>query len=701
MNKYEDCIIEPGVIDVLIPNFADSRYTLPLPISTHSYSPNHYDSQKAIFVNHGTESSYSHHHISDDEAQSLSVQAFEPYICQSKPIKISKFMEFRRFESTITHHDKDYLVPSYTMRHDATWCQGTLRDKADSLIQTTRFPLHLLDTHVEVLLKYFRKDHVQSQQVTSAHINRKRKRSKLISDNIIQSDTLSLDEEEEEETLLELYTRYLSILDPDRQAMDPHPIPIFLGQGNSLTTTLSLRDIFYQSFNNNSIETLQVYIAQRSLLSCRHSSDYYSQSFISCDLDGRLYYSKEVQEDKEDTPLAALAPYIRAPSYLLSSKVAQIVEVNLWYSPLECCTNYHYDSNHNLLMVLSGTKTVELAPPDVIRPAALYSDHANHPALLYRVTSTSNHRKGETLESNDDRSKCTSNSPRNENLSGKYNTSSSVVNKTTDFYIPASTPMDECIETRTRLLQSSFVVSVSAGEALYIPAGWWHRVESSDFCMAINIWFDSPSLSVTSSLQRADNNHMMPFYIREFTRTYFELHKRKIAQQLIESDKCTWIQRLIHEHNVEPSLISRLDEQLNSSSREEMDLNIWLSSEILTLPLLSSTLNFLLLLFDSGNSQHRSNAMKLLDEMYDLCCSHALPFYDLILTMECSTCYNLSRIWENHEDKNRVQLSCNLLFERYCYKKSNASVRHIFRGSDEFNRRIMVTLFQILGLSIV
>jgi hypothetical protein len=88
-----------------------------------------------------------------------------------------------------------------------------------------------------------------------------------------------------------------------------------------------------------------------------------------------------------------------------------------------------------------------------------------------------------------------------------------------------------------------------------------------------------------------------------------------------------------------------------------------------------------------------------LDDVYHLCSTSTnhVPINELILAVESSSCYIVSTIWENH-DKKIVQESCSLLFER-CNEKSDACLRHIVQGAEEFNRRIMTYLCQTMSIT--
>lgn len=39
----------------------------------------------------------------------------------------------------------------------------------------------------------------------------------------------------------------------------------------------------------------------------------------------------------------------------------------------------------------------------------------------------------------------------------------------------------------------SIHITVSAGESLYLPAGWWHYVRQTEVTIAVNYWYDMES----------------------------------------------------------------------------------------------------------------------------------------------------------------------------------------------------------------
>jgi len=44
-------------------------------------------------------------------------------------------------------------------------------------------------------------------------------------------------------------------------------------------------------------------------------------------------------------------------------------------------------------------------------------------------------------------------------------------------------------------IKHRITVTVGAGQALYIPAGWWHEVRTPHVTMAVNFWFDASAES--------------------------------------------------------------------------------------------------------------------------------------------------------------------------------------------------------------
>lgn len=312
-------------------------------------------------------------------------------------------------------------------------------------------------------------------------------------------------------------------------------IPTFMGQEDQVTTEMSLREAI--EWNNPASSSMAVCVAQLPIATaaerlsgidgdgdCDQFDNHHDDDHrpLRLRLDGTLeQYPSKCTANSDNTLMSHLSPMLCLPSYLLigdtnvnddevytaskhdANNTNNIVirSVNLWHAPQTCCTNAHYDDHDNLLIVTEGTKTVELSPPGCIRASGIYSEHANHPALLRKLVrrvhchrDDGNNRRDEDEES----------------------------------------IQSEIEVTRNLKKKRTHIISISAGEALYIPSGWWHRVESTPSssnvgCTAINVWFDYKHSS-RSNVPK----HMLPFQLRCVARRYYEMHADHAANVLLE-----------------------------------------------------------------------------------------------------------------------------------------------------------------------
>mmetsp|Transcript_34879 Transcript_34879/g.76519 ORF Transcript_34879/g.76519 Transcript_34879/m.76519 type:complete len:690 (+) Transcript_34879:62-2131(+) len=257
---------------------------------------------------------------------------------------------------------------------------------------------------------------------------------------------------------------------------------LFLGQEDQLTTQMELGDVLH---GNYSSDRMQICVAQETIVS---SPDSDTASSININSDGSV---RKIggDTDQDSEPLSMLSCWVRAPSYLLPKEKVNVREINVWYAPRVTRTNTHYDGNGNILVVLRGTKTLELTPPGAIRGSPVHSEHANHPAVL-----------------------------RSTEMGGSCNITPSLASELED--------------TKERCEKSTITASISAGEAIFIPEGWWHRVESSADCLAVNFWFDHATTSV-SAVARPSNKHMLPYQAREMARLYVDANFDRVANALL------------------------------------------------------------------------------------------------------------------------------------------------------------------------
>lgn len=135
-------------------------------------------------------------------------------------------------------------------------------------------------------------------------------------------------------------------------------------------------------------------------------------------------------------PLAPLMADVHMPRELLGD--SRVEQVSLWINGAPMHAAIHYDGYQGLLCVLRGRKTAYLLPPaaaPLVRGGSLASDNANQAAL----------------------------------------------------------PLVELLQVardRPAVAATVWRTELAPGDALFIPEGWYHGVESAALTMAVNFWWD-------------------------------------------------------------------------------------------------------------------------------------------------------------------------------------------------------------------
>ncbi|PWA62871.1 2-oxoglutarate (2OG) and Fe(II)-dependent oxygenase superfamily protein [Artemisia annua] len=196
-------------------------------------------------------------------------------------------------------------------------------------------------------------------------------------------------------------------------------------------------------------------------------------------------------EKEEKVQLGGLIEDIQTPQFLETKTLASI---NLWMNGAQTRSSTHYDPHHNLLCVVSGSKQVDLWPPSsspVLYPMPLYGEASNHSAVPIDEIDLSLH-------------------PRAEH-SKKY----------------------------------SQRVILHAGDALFIPEGWFHQVDSESLTVAVNFWWRSEMMSGMSE-------HMDSYYLRRILKrlTDKEMNQMLSKTSLGASNKPSYEQSDEHGCNV-------------------------------------------------------------------------------------------------------------------------------------------------------
>lgn len=148
------------------------------------------------------------------------------------------------------------------------------------------------------------------------------------------------------------------------------------------------------------------------------------------DPDGPRWCMQQVALERDLPTLAARLDYPSCvPRELLNA-------VNIWFAAPDTTTPLHYDDTHNLFAQVSGSKTFYLFPPENLD--ALYP--------------------------------------------GPLNTGAQHVSRV-DMFHPdlAHQPLAASLSYRS--------ATVHAGEALVLPAFWWHQVASHDLSVSVNFWW--------------------------------------------------------------------------------------------------------------------------------------------------------------------------------------------------------------------
>lgn len=183
--------------------------------------------------------------------------------------------------------------------------------------------------------------------------------------------------------------------------------------------------------------------------------------------------------NEERAQLEPLRKNIQTPVFLEKKKLASI---NLWMNSAQSRSSTHYDPHHNVLCIVSGRKQVILWPPSatpLLYPMHIYGEASNHSSV--------------TLEKPD-----YSLYPR-----AKYS------------------------------MKPSQTVVLQAGDALFIPEGWFHQVDSDDLTIAVNFWWQSHTISSMSE-------HMDAYYLRRILRRLMDREMNDVLRvpcSLVDMDE--------------------------------------------------------------------------------------------------------------------------------------------------------------------
>lgn len=446
-----------------------------------------------------------------------------------------------------------------------------------------------------------------------------------------------------------------------------------MGQEDQVTACVSVRQLVTINDLTHHVSASQLPILD---------VDEMEQDSLSLNVDGKLNHQPTA--NLELSPLASL---LRLPSYLLlgnprnEPKDIVIHNINLWHAPQPCCTNVHYDDHDNLLIVTCGQKIVELCPPGCIQASGVYSTHANHPELLRRH--------------------------------GHMQTDEDI--------------QRDSQSTLERKQGRTHIVTVTTGEALYIPLGWWHRVvskcdqydvdEGSIGCTAINVWFDYHHPSRQSNVP----DYMSVFHLRQNSRKYFELNKGYVTNLLLDEKKRTYflenkeIPFPPEEIMNEEILIGQKDwREMNTIVFEkELDKASILSFGKIYRKCLSSRLrttsedprlpnnDLFYCMFEAflhciqlGNPSNVAGLVNMWTRFGLTVSQHHVRFFSEILRkLSPEACYILTQAWERHAAQDEAEFSYKCFFLNV---ESNEVRNHLLNGVEEFYHQAWVKLSSVV-----
>ncbi|KAJ0261222.1 2-oxoglutarate [Hirschfeldia incana] len=183
-----------------------------------------------------------------------------------------------------------------------------------------------------------------------------------------------------------------------------------------------------------------------------------------------------LNDEKEDkVQLKILRQDIQTPSLLGGKSLSSI---NFWMNSAQARSSTHYDPHHNLLCVVSGCKKVVLWPPSAspsLYPMPIYGEASNHSSVGLDNPNLSDYPRAE------------------------------------------------------HSLKLSQEVTLKAGDAVFIPEGWFHQVDSDELTIAVNFWWQS---NIMSNMPE----HMDSYYLRRITRRLIDREMSLLVSKPSSSD---------------------------------------------------------------------------------------------------------------------------------------------------------------------
>lgn len=235
-------------------------------------------------------------------------------------------------------------------------------------------------------------------------------------------------------------------------------------------------------------------------------------------------------EGKYRPPLHKLADDIPPPLGMIYGVWANVTDVNMWMGEVAAAkttkSRMHMDATDNLYLVLEGQKQFSL-----LSPAQAYLIDTVSPSFAIFSTGLSfqfniNHFRDFLREKYHNASRDAANglesnvpSPQGnlllESLLDKD--SASIVYDTSNFHF-ATSHLVEQRGTSCGLAQSLAHISLTPGDVLYLPTGWFHQVESSGGAhTSINYWWKALDWEGALAFERATSRKVYEELLQQIT----------------------------------------------------------------------------------------------------------------------------------------------------------------------------------------
>jgi jumonji domain-containing protein 7 len=174
----------------------------------------------------------------------------------------------------------------------------------------------------------------------------------------------------------------------------------------------------------------------------------------------------KVKESKDTVKINEASLCMYKVAYEAFGSSSGLEAVNLWIGDERSVSSCHKDHFENMYCVISGTKTFTLLPPTDIA----FLPEKQFPTLRYEVVDNNNNQLCPVLRLTD--TNCPSSSLR---------------------WIPLDPALDRAsaIEKYPPFAHAHpMTFELHAGEVLYLPPMWYHRVSQTELTVAVNFWYD-------------------------------------------------------------------------------------------------------------------------------------------------------------------------------------------------------------------